>query len=85
MISAYSISDGLLRKLDCSVNSQELADATWVDLLEPTKEQEMAVESAVGIEISLILSGRKLVTLRYGDPAPFRNFFERAEREPAGG
>jgi magnesium transporter len=125
MISAYSISDGLLRKLDCSADSQGLADATWVDLLEPTKEQEVAFEAALGIEIptpdevrsidassqiyrengalvmtarvvsrnetaglrlvtvSFILSGGKLITLRYGDPTPFRNFVDRAEREPA--
>ena len=51
MISAYNISDGLLRKLDCSDDPAGLADATWIDLLEPTKEQEAAVESLLHIDI----------------------------------
>src|SRR5258708_26894322 len=51
MINAYSIADGLLRKLDCSDDFAGLAGATWIDLLEPTREQEAAVEAALRVEI----------------------------------
>jgi len=99
-----------------------LADATWVDLLDPTKEEEASAETAFRLDIptreevrtidssqiyrengalvmaarvvsqnesdglclvtvTFILVGGKLITLRYGDPLPFRTFVERGEKE----
>ncbi len=124
MISAYGVSDGVFLRLDCSADSAGLADATWVDLLEPTEEQAAAVRTALHVEIptrrevrsidagsqiyrenralvmtvrvvsrneanglrlvtvTFILANGRLVTLRYGDPTPFRTFVAYAEREP---
>jgi magnesium transporter len=123
MINAYSVSNGLLSKLDCSDDPAGLAHATWIDLLEPTKAQEDAVEAFIAVDIptreemraidassqiyrdgealvmtarviaksetrelklvdvTFILTQHRLVTLRYGDPKPFRSFVARAEKE----
>ncbi len=123
MINAYSVADGLLRQLDCSEDFAGVADATWIDLLDPTREQEAAVEAALQVEIptreemrsidessqvyrdgaalvmssrvlsisealgrrlvdvTFILVGNRLVTLRYGDPMPFRTFVARAGKD----
>ena len=123
MISAYSIAGSLLRKLDCSTDFAGITDAAWVDLLEPSEQQEKAVEGLLQIEIptreemrsidassqiyregeALVMTARvvskndktgvrlvnvtfilvrnQLVTLRYGDPMPFRTFVVRAEKE----
>jgi magnesium transporter len=123
MINAYSVSDGLLLKLDCSNDTAGLAEATWIDLLEPTKEEEETVEALLHVDIptreemrsidessqvyrdgenlvmtlriisrsttpnlrlinvTFILTQKKLITLRYGDPTPFRTFVARAEKE----
>ncbi len=122
MISAYDVRDGLLRKLDCSADGHGLADASWIDLLDPTPQQQRLVETALKLEIPrqekvrsidtssqiyreadilfmtariisrsqdalrlisvvFILGGGKLVTVRFGDPMPFRNFVARAEKE----
>lgn len=51
MISAYDVTDGLLRKLDCSNDGTDLVEATWVDLLNPTAEREAAVEAALSVAI----------------------------------
>lgn len=95
--------------------------AVWIDLLQPTPEEEQTLEAALGIDIptreemqaielssrlyeengilfmtgtvltqadtstpqssavTFILSGEKLVTLRYEDPVPFQTF--RKQRE----
>jgi magnesium transporter len=123
MISAYNVSDGLLHKIDCSEDTSGLTQAIWVDLHEPTKEQESAVEAACHVDIptreemrsieassqiyhedgALVMTARvisksetstlrlvtitfvlienRLITLRYGDPKPFRTFVARAEKE----
>ncbi len=125
MISAYSVSSGLLRELDTSRDAADLTSATWIDLLEPERGQEAAVERAFRIDIptredvrtidassqiyrennSLVMTARvvsrneaaglrlatvtfiltdgKLVTLRYGNPLPFRTFVARATKEEA--
>jgi len=125
MIRAYDVEDGLLREQDCSDRHAGLAEATWIDMLEPSDDQEHAVESTLGVEVptpaemrsleasaqlyrannavvmnaraistsdasglrlvnvTFILTQGKLITLRYGDPAPFREFVARAEREIA--
>ena len=124
MINAYSVSDGLFRRLDCSADSAGLAGATWIDLLEPTDDQVATVGAALGVPIpapdairsidtsgqiyreggalvmtvrvvsrhepsglrlvtvTFVLAGNRLVTLRHGDPMPFRSFVAHAEREP---
>jgi magnesium transporter len=102
------------------------ADALWIDLLDPTPDDERAVESAVGIEIptreemreiessnrlyddngalymtatvvtkldsdlpestqiTFILAGARLVTVRYVDPLPFRRYIAYVEKHIAG-
>jgi magnesium transporter len=67
MINAYSVSDGLLQKLDCSNDTAGLAEATWIDLLEPTKEEEEAVEAFLHVDIPdhatrMLDSGRRYRT-----------------------
>src|SRR3712207_5303119 len=98
--------------------------AVWIDLHEPTNEEETTLEAALGIDIptreelqaielssrlyeengvlhmtgtvlshadslvpesaaiSFILVGKKLVTLRYADPVPFRAFRKQREANP---
>ncbi len=124
MINAYSVSGGSFRRLDCSADSAGLADATWVDLLEPTDAQAAAAGAALGVTIpdrrevrsidassqiyrenrtlvmtarvvsrneadglrlvtvTFILAAGRLLTLRHGDPTPFRTFVAHAEAEP---
>jgi magnesium transporter len=116
------VSDGLLQELDCSKNTSDLTKGIWIDLLEPAKEQEEAVEALLHVDIptgeevrsidessqiyqdehalvmtarviskgettrarlvdvTFILADDKLITLRYGDPTPFRAFVVRAEK-----
>ncbi|HEY4135165.1 MAG TPA: magnesium transporter CorA family protein [Alphaproteobacteria bacterium] len=98
-------------------------DSVWIDLLNPTGEEERALERALGVEmptheemreievssrlyqegagtymtatvlaksdtlqpestvVTFILVGEILVTLRYGEPAPFRTFAARCLRQ----
>lgn len=98
--------------------------ATWVDLEEPTREEEMLVERSTGVEvptpdelkeiepssrfyeqngtiymtmstlcgveegqpasapIGFVLSGGRLVTVRYVSPKPWRSFTAHVRREP---
>ncbi len=98
-------------------------DAAWIDMLEPTEQEEQALEHALGIDIptreemqsielssrlyqtngnlfmtgtvltradtarpqssaiTFILSGAKLVTIRYEDPIPFKTFSARREAD----
>jgi magnesium transporter len=123
MINTYSVLDGLLQELDCSNDTGSLAEAVWIDLLEPTMEQEEAIEALLHVDIptreevrsidessqiyrdgdalvmtariigksattsprlvdvTFILIDNKLITLRYGDPTPFRTFVARAGKE----
>lgn len=97
----------------------------WIDLLNPTPDEESAVERVLGVEvptraemseieassrlylegralvmtlpvinkstsdepesaaITFVLSGSRLVTLRYADPAPFNLFSQRLRRQPS--
>ena len=49
MINLYDIQDGCLRKRPyCAGN---LTAGTWIDLVDPTKEEEHAVEEAVGVGV----------------------------------
>ncbi|HTF63587.1 MAG TPA: magnesium transporter CorA family protein [Edaphobacter sp.] len=51
MLNIYVARDGLLHKLDGSASYDRLADGVWIDMVEPTKEEELAVEALLGINI----------------------------------
>ena len=99
-------------------------DAVWIDLLDPTRDEEVAVEAAVGLDlptrdemaeievssrlyqddgatfmtatllcgkdvaepfpgpVTFILTGERLVTIRYVEPRAFQAFVAQAERQP---
>lgn len=101
-----------------------IADATWIDLEEPTKAEENLVERTIGLSIptredlveiepssrlyerdgalfmtmstlwgvdeghpssepiGFVLAGKRLVTIRYVTPKPFRAFIAHVRREP---
>ncbi len=49
MINAYCNDQG---RLNCNVDpSLDLAEPVWIDLVEPTPDEERAVETALGIEV----------------------------------
>lgn len=120
MLRSYTITDGKL----CPVAPED--GAIWFDLLHPTKEEEHALETHLGIElptrdemheiesssrlysenggtymtalvlshtdgddividpISFILTGKRLVTIRYSEPRVFAGFPARAEKMQLG-
>jgi magnesium transporter len=51
MITAYALSNGRLEKAPMGPSGEPPADALWIDLLSPSKEEEAAVQRVVGIEI----------------------------------
>lgn len=51
MLNAYGVHQGVLRKLQCSGDNLALIDASWIDLVDPTREEELAVEAMLGLEI----------------------------------
>ena len=51
MLNIYIAQDGLLHKLDGSGSYDRLVDGAWIDMVEPTKEEELAVEALLGINI----------------------------------
>ena len=99
-------------------------DAVWLDLHEPSREEELAAEAALGVPlptreemaeiepssrlyregeatvmiatvlihsdtdrptttpVTFVLTGRRLVTIRYAEPKAFTAFAAHAEREP---
>jgi magnesium transporter len=123
MLNVYKSQEGLLHQLDGSASHAQLADGIWIDMIEPTKDEEHAVERLLGINVpssaemrevesssqlyhdgnatimtirilgvtarpspvllaaTFILTPTRLVTLRYADPTPFRNFVARAAKE----
>jgi magnesium transporter len=114
-----------LARFDAGTPPQIPADAVWIDLLEPTPEEEKLVESALGIDVptreemkeietsnrlyedngalymtttvaaqvdtdrpvsmavTFILAGSRLVSNRYLDTKPFRQFVAYAQTHPA--
>lgn len=50
MIAIYSFADGGLRKTDFRPDGSLPDNVVWVDLLEPTKQEEQIIEQALGIE-----------------------------------
>lgn len=51
MITAYLLSNGRLEKASLGPSGEPPADALWIDLLSPTKDEEAMVHRSVGIEI----------------------------------
>ena len=123
MLNIYTSQNGILQKLGDTADHARLADGVWIDMMEPTKEEEIAVEALLGIDVpsreemrevesssqiyrdgdaiimtirilgvtdrpspiliaaTFILTPSRLVTLRYADPTPFKNFVARASKE----
>lgn len=125
MISVYTRAEGAVSSV-ALLDQGELPHGTvWIDLLNPTMEEERAVERALAVEmptheemreievssrlyeegsaiymtatilaksdspqpeatvVTFIVVGEVLVTLRYGEPAPFRTFATRCLRQHA--
>ena len=124
MISAYAEDHGRLRHTE--PDARNLQQAIWVDLFNPTNEEEAITETALGIDIPMreemeeieissrlyfeedaafmtatlpantdsddpllapvtfVLSGERLVTVRYHDPRAFQTFPARAIRASMG-
>jgi magnesium transporter len=51
MLKMYLHRDGVLVESDAMLDKSSLASAPWIDLLEPTKEEEHEVEALLGIDI----------------------------------
>ena len=124
MINAYS-ADGSMKTLaPVEAQSQLSDDIVWIDLIEPTPEEDAYVESLVGVQIptrddlkdiepssrlyiegssafmtaslvwhadrtnpeltdvAFILSGNRLITVRYADPKSFQLFIAALGRIP---
>jgi magnesium transporter len=124
MLSVYTQQAGRVHNQVEVTHCKTLADAVWIDMVEPSKEEEQAVEAVLRIEvptpeemrglesssqiyregdanvvtirvvssastesprvvaITFILTTARLVTLRYGQPSPFRVFAERLAKQP---
>jgi len=123
MISIFTRSAGAVSTSDLLAGGSLPDDSVWIDLLNPTGEEERALERALGVEmptheemreievssrlyqeaggtymtatvlaksdtaqpeatvVTFILVDEILVTLRYGEPAPFRTFAARCLRQ----
>jgi magnesium transporter len=51
MLNAYSDREVVLEGLDASGARSQLSAATWIDMIEPSKEEEFAVEELLGIDV----------------------------------
>ncbi len=49
MIFGYTVADGRLRPVTAPETA--LRDLVWIDLLDPTRDEERAIEAALGIEV----------------------------------
>ena len=124
MLVVYeSVDGGLLRRFEPS-DAASLGKAVWIDLIEPSREEQRHVEATLELElptraemaeiedssrlyqdrhalfltasvmvqsesdfpattdVTFVFTGSTLVTLRYGEPRPFRTFASQAERLP---
>lgn len=126
MMTSYGLRAGRLTRLDLSQPPvlPAPADILWIDLFDPSREEEKAVESLLGlavptrqemseiedsarlyeeqgalvmtavvingvaverpsrVQITFVLTPTHLVSLRYADPAPFRTFAAKCQRQP---
>jgi magnesium transporter len=123
MLSLFAKRDRIGRAVEPAALTEALAEAIWIDMLQPTAEEIQAVEAALEIamptreemreieassrvyeeteavyltaslpvnaetdapeltEVSFILKGDRLVTLRYAEPQPFKTLAQRLERQ----
>src|SRR5947199_10639973 len=51
MLSVYTRQAGRIHNQMESADSKTLADGVWIDMVEPSKEEEHAVEAVLGIEV----------------------------------
>lgn len=51
MLNAYGTANGCLTEFETSATPGVPPEAVWLDLIEPTAEEEAAVEAALGIDI----------------------------------
>lgn len=51
MLSAYGTEKGCLIEFPAAAAAPSIADSIWLDLVEPTAEEERTVEAALGIDI----------------------------------
>nr|AOS95183.1 Mg2+ and Co2+ transporter [uncultured bacterium] len=51
MLNIYASQNGLLQKLDDAADYARLADGVWIDMMEPTKGEEIAVEALLRIDV----------------------------------
>jgi magnesium transporter len=124
MYDVYAAHEGGLRRAEATGGVP--ASAVWIDMLHPTREEELAVEAALGIEVptheemqeieissrlyteggalfmtatilsqaatetpeakpvTFILTGDRLLTIRYSEPKSFQAFISRATRTRSG-
>ena len=125
MISIYTRAEGVVSAVPLMSEGELSPGVVWIDLLNPTTEEEHAVERALAVDmptheemreievssrlyeegaaiymtatilaksdtpqpeatvVTFILIGEVLVTLRYGEPTPFRTFITRCIRQQA--
>src|SRR5688572_27499177 len=124
MLTVYApTGEGTLRRIE-PPDLEQAGEAVWIDLKEPTKEEQLQVEAALKLElptraemaeiedssrlyqdnnalyltasvmtqsetdfpattdVTFVVAGSTVVTLRYADPRPFRTFASQAERLP---
>ena len=126
MMTAYGLRAGRLARLGLGQPATLPApdDVLWIDLFNPSREEETAVEGLLGLavptrlemseiedsarlyeeggalvmtavvingvaverpsraQITFVLTPTHLVSLRYADPAPFRTFAAKCQRQP---
>ncbi|WP_439598111.1 magnesium/cobalt transporter CorA [Falsiroseomonas sp.] len=51
MMTSYAVRDGRLALRDGVLAAEQIAEAVWIDLLNPTPEEERAVQDALRLEI----------------------------------
>jgi magnesium transporter len=123
MLHVYANRGDALKAIDVDDSGRLPEDVVWIDLLEPTREEEQVVERWMNIEIptreemreieassrvyeaddalymnvnllarvaeglaevssaTFVLSQTKLVTVRYFDPMPFKNYLAHSVRQ----
>jgi magnesium transporter len=123
MLHVYANRGDALKTIDVDESGALPEDVVWIDLLEPTKEEERVVEHWLSIEIptreemreieassrvyeadgalymnvnliaraaeglpevssaTFVLSQTRLVTVRYSDPMPFKNYLAHSVRQ----
>ena len=126
MMTAYGLRAGRLARLGLALPATlpVPADVLWVDLFDPSRDEEKAVEGLLGLsvptrqemseiedsarlyeehgalvmtavvingiaverpsraQVTFVLTPTHLVSLRYADPAPFRTFEAKCQRQP---